>query len=76
MKKGGDALNWSTNICFNFYNGKGDTIYIKDSFFSNSAPTCRESESEFEGMSIDFEINNGEQNYQISQLEVYKIIFE
>ena len=72
VKKGEDVLCLCSN-CLHFYNGNGNMMCINDSFFTSSNGTCQSSTSGFEGMEIDYEINNGEQNFQVSQLEVYKI---
>ena len=75
IKKGGDTLCCCKSFCFAFYNREGDNIFIPDSFFKNTNTTCQSSQSEFEGMDFDFEINNGEEKFQVSHLEVYKIDF-
>ena len=43
--------------------------------FKNQSNSCPISDSHFEGVTSDYELNNGEQYFYIEEIEVYQIIF-
>ena len=43
--------------------------------FDDNSNTCKKSESHFEGINIDYEINNGEFNFNIQEIEVYQVLY-
>ena len=50
-------------------------IYISDKMLENNSNTCACSESHYEGITKDYELNNGEYYFKIQELEVYEILF-
>ena len=38
------------------------------------ANTCESSDSHYEGITMDYELNNGEKNFKLQEIEVYQII--
>jgi CRISPR/Cas system CSM-associated protein Csm2 small subunit len=50
-------------------------INIQSNMFEDQSNTCKASESFFEGITSDYELNNGEQNFYISEMECFQLIF-
>ena len=59
----------------NFYHGKGGaaSLHIANNFFLNNNNTCNLKDTSFEGFNSDYELNNGNQNFKILNLEIYEI---
>ena len=58
-----------------FYSNGDYIIYIPSKMFDDLSNTCGISSSYFEGMKMDFEINNGEKYFNIQEIEVYQILY-
>ena len=58
-----------------FYSNGNYAFYIPNKMFDDNSNTCKKSESHFEGMNIDYEINNGEFNFNIQEIEVYQVLY-
>ena len=53
-----------------------NTIYIHKNFLKeNNSSTCTAKEGSYLGFNSDYELNNGTQNFQVSELEVFQITF-
>ena len=50
-------------------------INIQSNMFEKYANTCKASESFFEGITSDYELNNGEQNFYINEMECFQLNF-
>jgi hypothetical protein len=59
----------------NFYHGKGGaaSLHIANNFFLNDNNTCDLKDTSFEGFNSDYELNNGNLNFKILNLEIYEI---
>ena len=58
-----------------FYSNGDYIIYIPSKMFDDFSNTCNISSSYFEGMSMDYEINNGEKFFNIQEIEVYQVLY-
>ncbi len=43
--------------------------------FEEKGNTCNISQSVFEGITSDYELNNGKQYFYIQEIEVYQVLF-
>ena len=59
-----------------FLSEKSCFIYLRYNFINKEQHTCKKSESYYDGLSQDYELNNGEENFRVKELEVYKIQFK
>ena len=50
-------------------------IHIENKMLENRSETCLASESYFEGITSDYEINNGEKYFYIQEIEIYQVLF-
>ena len=50
-------------------------ICITNEMFKAPSNSCSISSSHFEGVTSNYELNNGEQYFYIEEIEVYQIIF-
>ncbi len=59
----------------NFFHGNGglSSLHIANNFFLNNNNTCNLKDTSFEGFNSDYELNNGNQNFKILNLEIYEI---
>ena len=53
-------------------------IWIGENFFSKTGETCSKSSASnyFDGFIKDYEINNGEMNFNLNEFEAFQIIME
>ena len=58
-----------------FYAYIGGAIKIPSNMIENSSLTCTISESYFDGMTIDYELNNGEHRFYVQEIELYQILY-
>ena len=58
-----------------FYSNGNYVFYIPSKMFDDNSNTCTLSESHFEGMSYDYELNNGEYNFNIQEIEVFQVLY-
>ena len=75
VKNGRDAIYDGLNCgpCFassNYY-----IININNKMLDDNSNTCPAKESHYEGITKDYELNNGEQYFRIQEIEVYQILF-
>ena len=59
----------------NFNSNCYSIIYIQNKMFEEKGHTCNASESVFEGITFDYELNNGEKYFYIQEIEVYQVLF-
>ena len=50
-------------------------IYIDDKMLEKQSNTCPVSDSYFQGINFDYELNNGKQYFYIQEIEVYQVLF-
>jgi hypothetical protein len=50
-------------------------IHIESKMLENRSETCQASDSYFEGIKSDYEINNGEKYFYIQEIEIYQVLF-
>lgn len=50
-------------------------IHIESKMLETRSETCSISDSYFDGMKINYEINNGEKYFYIQEIEVYQVLF-
>ena len=77
--------NIKSNNCYSIYDSKergpcfsGSGCYIisiKKNMLKDQGNTCIAKESYFEGISKDYEINNGERYFNVKEIEVYQVLF-
>ena len=58
-----------------FYSNGDYIIYIPNKMFDDLSYTCSISSSYYEGMTMDYEINNGDKYFNIQEIEVYQILY-
>ena len=58
-----------------FYSNGDYIIYIPNKMFDDLSNTCSISSSYYEGMTMDYEINNGDKYFNIQEIEVYQILY-
>ena len=79
IKKGENAITSRRNQLINFWNGKDSTsssLVVVDKCFNNSScsnNTCKKNETSYEDIENDYEINNGDFQFYVSEMEVYEI---
>ena len=70
--KGYNATYCALDHLICFYNGNGyGTIYIADNFVN--CHTSPISASSYQNFSRDFELNNGNEEFVVSEMEIYEI---
>ncbi len=57
-----------------FYGYKHENIYLIDDFFSDRGNVARKGDRY--NTTEDFEINNGEENFYVKELEIYKVFYK
>ena len=64
-------------MLIDFFNSKGgySTLYLTDNFFNKDSITCPIEDSSYINFSKDYELNNGNQNFKVSEFELYEIIW-
>ena len=74
--KGENAIYCYKHVLINFFNSKGrySTLYLTDNFFYKDSITCPIKDSSYINFSKDYELNNGNQNFKVSEFELYEII--
>ena len=55
-------------------NNKG-AIGINSDMIKDKSVTCSISDSYFDGITIDYELNNGEESFYIQEIEVYQVLY-
>ena len=76
IKKGDNSIYCSKGLLINFHNGNGklSTLVVTDNCLKNSSNTCCKNDSSYQNFTIDYELNNGNQNFNVSEMEIYEII--
>ena len=75
IKKGENAITSRRDQLINFWNGNStfSSLVVVDKCFNNSNNTCNKNETSYEGIENDYEINNGDFQFYVSEMEVYEI---
>ena len=58
-----------------FKAGSRGAFYIPSNMIIEKSYTCTISNSYFDGMTIDYELNNGEEHFYVQDIEVYQILY-
>ena len=80
IKKGENAIYCNPmdqHVLINFYNSKGglSTLYLGENCLtSKNCTTCTIKDSSYTNFFRDYELNNGNQRFQVSEFELYEII--
>ena len=72
IKKGKDAIRCCSCCCPQFCES---TIYLLHNFLSTNSNYVNLKNDNYEGFTIDYELNNGTQNFKVIELEIYQIFF-
>ncbi len=73
VRTGEKAIRCCFCCCPQFYM---KTIYLKPNFLKeNNSYTCTAKEGSYIGFNSDYELNDGTQNFKVSELEVFQITF-
>ena len=73
IKKGDNAIYCGNNNLINFYNGKGcSSLYVYNDCLKAQGNTCTKTDTSY-NFSKDYELNNGNQNFYVSEMEIYEI---
>ena len=75
IKKGSKAIACYAGSGPCFFGSKNDTIHIDDRFFDNYSHTDKKN-TVYEKMEEDYELNKGEPNFLVKELEIFKVNFE
>ena len=72
--EGTDAILHNNNYGPSFYR----CIYLKTDFSNNENYTCDKKSANqiFQGFNRDYELNDGEQNFSLAEIEVFRVILE
>ena len=75
IKQGENATYCDNNSLINFYGGRGcSTLLVSNNFLSDSNNnTCTLEDTAFNGFNSDYELNNGNQCFSISDFEIYEV---
>ena len=76
IKKGENAIYCGATVLIDFFNGKGGyaTLGLVDNCFNSDSNTCQIKDTSFTNFLKDYELNNGNKNFKVSELELYEII--
>ena len=70
--KGKDAIRCCSCCCPQFCN---DTIYLRINFLSRNDNYVNKKKDNYEGFTIDYELNKGKQCFTVLELEIHQIFF-
>ena len=72
IKKGKDAIRCCDCCCPQF---SKNTIYLYHNFLSQNNNFVNSKDDNYEGFTIDYELNNGTKNFTVIELEIHQIFF-
>ena len=77
ITKGENAIYCFNNALINFYNNKGglSTLYLNDNCFNKDSNTCQIKDSSYTNFIKDYELNNGNLYFKVSEFELYEIMW-
>ena len=52
-----------------------DVICIYTNMLQSNSITCETKFSRFDGMTVDYELNNGDRRFYIQEIEIYQILY-
>ena len=73
IKRNVNAIFCSPNYGPYFCGINSPTLLVNDDSNIRGGSCCKASESNFNGYTDDYEINNGNQNFRINEIEVFKV---
>ena len=76
IKRGENAIYCYFGVLIDFFNDKGGyaTLGLIDNCFNNDSNTCQIKDTSFTNFLKDYELNNGNKNFKVSEFELYEII--
>ena len=76
ITKGENAIYCFNNVLINFYNNKGgySTLYLNDNCFNRCSNTCQIKDSSYTNFIKDYELNNGNLYFKVSEFGLYEIM--
>lgn len=75
VKAGKYAISDYTNNGPCFYGSSYYNINVPNKMMNNYSNTCPLSDSYYEGITKDYELNNGEFKFEVQEIEVYQILY-
>ena len=75
IKNNATAIADHKNYGPRFFGASYFVIHVPTKMFEERGNTCIASESVFEGITSDYELNNGEKFFYIQEIEVYQVLF-
>ena len=75
IKRGENFIYCHKDNLIVFHNCKGNyfTLYVSNNCLWNPSNTCSNNDSSFQNFTIDYELNNGNQFFYVSEMEIYEI---
>jgi hypothetical protein len=73
IKKGENSIFCSKWFLINFYNGKGGSSSLVVTDKRKNSNTCCKNDSSYQNFTIDYELNNGKQFFNVLEMEIYEI---
>ena len=58
-----------------FFGSSYGAFYIPSNMLQSKSRACTTKSSRFDGMTVDYELNNGEQCFYIQEIEIYQILY-
>lgn len=58
-----------------FYGFPTFIIYVEKKMFEEEGHTSLASQSNYEGITLDYELNNGDEHFYIQEIEIYQVLF-
>ena len=76
ITSGENAIYCGNHLLINFFNNKGgySTLVLVDKCFNIDSNTCPMKDSSYINFVKDYELNNGNPKFQVSEFELYEII--
>jgi hypothetical protein len=76
IKKGENSVYCHKECLINFFNGKKSgysTLFVINNCLRSNSNTCCKNDSSYQNFTIDYELNNGNQFFYVSEMEIYEI---
>ena len=75
IKKGEKSTCCKNDVTINFFNGTSSypTLCIPDHFFETQSNTCEKNDTSYKDFTTDYELNNGNQYFFVSEMEIYQV---
>ena len=75
IKKVEKSTCCKNDVTINFFNGTSSypTLCIPDHFFETQSNTCEKNDTSYKDFTTDYELNNGNQYFFVSEMEIYQV---